>query len=181
MKNRQTLIEELKVHKAYDVKEKAHLERMIEFVESNSDCFERSLLEGHLTASALVVSPDRSHVLLLFHTKLKKWLQPGGHADGDQDLLGVALKECQEETGLINFQPIHDNLFDVDVHPIPERKDVPAHFHYDVRYLLESDPSVPLEGNHESRDLKWIPIDKVSELIDEWSVLRMVEKARLHR
>jgi 8-oxo-dGTP pyrophosphatase MutT (NUDIX family) len=94
---------------------------------------------------------DADKILLIHHRKLNKWLQPGGHCDGDTDTLAVAIKEVEEETGVV-IKPNDQVIIDLDIHRIPERKGIPAHDHYDVRYLLEADSSLPLLQNHETLD-----------------------------
>ena len=109
------------------------IERFIAFVSSNEDCFERALKEGHVTGSAWVVNRDGTRVLLTHHKKLNKWLQLGGHADGDSDVLWVAMREVAEESGIEAVELVGDGIFDVDIHLIPARRDEPEHYHYDVR------------------------------------------------
>ncbi|MDZ7646212.1 MAG: NUDIX hydrolase [Cytophagales bacterium] len=94
-------------------------------------------MPGHITGSAWIVDPSNTQALLVHHAKLNKWVQPGGHADGDENILQVALREAEEETGLKNFKVLSDPPFDVDIHLIPERADFPEHFHFDIRYLLK--------------------------------------------
>jgi 8-oxo-dGTP pyrophosphatase MutT (NUDIX family) len=115
-------------------------------------------------------------VLLTHHRKLGKWLQLGGHADGDPDLLAVALREAREESGLARLRALSPAPFDVDRHWIPERKSEPAHWHYDLRFLIEADPDEPLVVTHESRDLAWIELAQVPALNPEESLQRMVRK-----
>lgn len=150
--------------------------RLAEFVSTYENCFERTLLIGHVTGSAWIVDRDRTHVLLTHHRKLDKWLQLGGHADGDSDVLRVAMREAEEESGLTTLQPVHREIFDVDIHLIPLRKTEPEHFHYDVRYALEADRAEPIRVSDESHDLRWVPVDEVAGLTAEESVLRMVRK-----
>lgn len=150
--------------------------RLSQFVSSYENCFERTLLIGHVTGSAWIVDRDRTHVLLTHHRKLDKWLQLGGHADGDADVLRVAMREAGEESGLASLQPVHRNIFDVDIHLIPARKTEPEHFHYDVRYALEADRAEPIRVSDESHDLRWVPVAEVHRLTEEESVLRMVRK-----
>ncbi|MCX6956055.1 MAG: NUDIX domain-containing protein, partial [Verrucomicrobia bacterium] len=88
----------------------------IRFVEAHEDCLLRSCMPGHLTGSAWIVSPDRTRTLLTHHHKLDKWLQLGGHADGDGDLLAVALREAREESGLVNVRAASTEIFDLDRH-----------------------------------------------------------------
>src|SRR5215510_11521790 len=92
-----------------------------QFVAANPNCFERSLQIGHVTGSAWIVDLDRTHALLTHHRKLNKWLQLGGHADGDPDILRVALREAREESNLDAIRPVSENIFDVDIHVIPAR------------------------------------------------------------
>lgn len=151
-------------------------QRLAAFVGAHEACFERSLQIGHVTGSAWIVDRSRAYTLLTHHGKLDKWLQLGGHADGESNVLNVALREALEESGLTSVRPITDEIFDVDIHPIPARGDEPEHFHYDIRFLLEADRGEPLQISSESKDLQWIAIERVSELTQEESVLRMVRK-----
>lgn len=154
------------------------LERLRCFVAEYPNCFERSLLIGHVTASAWIWDLERRHVLLTHHGKLDKWLQLGGHADGDPDVLRVALREAQEESGLEGIRPVSEEIFDVDVHPIPARGSEPEHFHYDVRFLLEADRSEVLQITSESKALAWVEVERIRELTSEDSILRMLAKAQ---
>lgn len=128
----------------------------IAFVGAHPDCLLRSCAPGHLTGSAWVVSPDRRRTLLTLHRKLGKWLQLGGHADGDPDLLAVAVREAREESGLARLAVAGDGLFDVDRHWIPGRGGEAGHWHHDLRFMLEADPSAPLTVTDESRALSWV-------------------------
>lgn len=149
-----------------------------QFVETEPRCFERGLLSGHVTGSSWIVDRERQHVLLTHHRKLNRWLQLGGHADGDPDIHRVALREAREESGLGELRPVTEGLFDVDVHAIPARGDEPRHLHYDVRVLLEADRGAPLVISEESHDLAWVALEDVARLGADSSVLRMVEKTR---
>lgn len=163
-----------------DAHEIAMTAATIEFVEGNSDCLLRSCVPGHLTGSAWIVSPDRTRALLTHHLKLDKWLQLGGHADGNGDLLTVALQESIEESGLSRVRAVSPEIFDLDRHWIPDRKTDPGHFHYDLRFLIEADPQEPLVISNESKDLVWIELDHVAALNPEESLARMVRKTALH-
>jgi 8-oxo-dGTP pyrophosphatase MutT (NUDIX family) len=151
------------------------------FAESHPDCLLRTCLEGHLTGSAWIVSPDRRKTLLTHHQKLGKWLQLGGHADGDPDLLAVALREAHEESGLTRIFPVGRLLFDVDRHRIPARGAEPEHWHHDLRFMVEADPAEPLVISSESKDLAWVEVDAVTSLNPEESMARMVRKTQALR
>ena len=161
-----------------DPHEAAMTAETLHFVAQYPDCLLRSCGPGHLTGSAWIVSPDRSHVLLTHHHKLEKWLQLGGHADGDGDVLAVALREAREESGLQRVRAVSPEIFDLDRHWIPPRKDEPGHYHFDLRFLLEADPREPLTLSRESKDLAWIDLDRVALLNPEESMARMVRKTR---
>ncbi|HAP36168.1 MAG TPA: NUDIX hydrolase [Bacteroidetes bacterium] len=178
--HRELLFSKLNQYQSFDVHERSMQERILEFIKENINCFERSLLIGHITASALIINKQKTHTLMTHHQKLGKWLQLGGHSDGDPDTLNVALREALEESGLKAIEPISEDIFDVDVHEIPARKNEPAHFHYDIRFLFEADDAEKLIITNESNDLRWIPLDRMEEYTTEESVMRMVRKI-LHR
>lgn len=150
----------------------------IKFVDEHANCFNRSLKEGHVTASAWIVDPNCKQILLVHHKKLGLWLQPGGHCDGDSDVVRVAKKEVQEETGLKDFSILSEEIFDLDIHEIPVWKAVPAHYHYDVRFLIYADREQPITLSDESNDLRWFKFSEISEATSDASVFRMAEKAR---
>ena len=174
--HRNSLLQLLKDHQPLNQQESQFIKETIEFVNQNPDCFERSLLIGHITGSAWIVDKSQQFALLTHHRKLDKWFQTGGHCDGDSDVLNVAMKEAREETGLADIQAISNEIFDIDIHEIPERKGVPTHLHYDVRFLLEADLNEPLIISSESSDLAWVELSKISQLNDSQSIMRMVLK-----
>ena len=161
-----------------DANEAAMTAQIIRFVEEHADCFERSCLPGHLTGSAWVVDPVRERVVLTHHRKLNRWLQLGGHADGETDLLGVALREAREESGLTRLRLLDEKVFDVDAHRIPARGAVPEHWHFDLRFLIEADPAEPLVVSDESHAVAWVPLDEVTWRNSSESMARMVRKTR---
>jgi 8-oxo-dGTP pyrophosphatase MutT (NUDIX family) len=130
---------------------------------------------GHLTGSAWVVDPASGKVLLLHHAKLGRWLQPGGHADGEYDLAAVALREAREESGLSSLALYSDNIFDIDIHSIPARAHEPAHLHFDVRYVIRADSTEAPCINHESHNVAWIEVANIEQLTSDRSVLRMAQ------
>ncbi len=174
--HRQPLLNLLRSHHPADASEQAMTQATINFVEQQPTCFERSLLMGHITGSAWIVSPDRRQTLLIHHRKLDRWLQPGGHADGDADVTAVALREAREETGLFSLRLLNPAIFDVDIHPIPARNDVPEHLHYDIRFLLEADLYEPFGQSGEIKNIRWLSIKEAVNYVADGSIFRIVNK-----
>jgi 8-oxo-dGTP pyrophosphatase MutT (NUDIX family) len=133
-----------------------------EFVASAPDVFLREHAAGHFTGSAWLVSADGERVLLTLHRKLGRWLQLGGHADGDMDLARVALREAEEESGLEGLV-VEGGIFDLDRHLIPVRGSEPAHWHYDVRYVVRATASEDFAISEESLALAWKPIHAIAQ------------------
>ena len=178
--HRQELLLLLNNHSTRFMDEAGFVARARAFVEANADCFDRDHWPAHVTGSAWVVSPDRSRVLMMHHRKLNQWFQPGGHADGDADILRVALRETVEETGLEtrHVKLLHMEVFDVDVHSIAASEHDPRHEHIDIRFLVEIDDSLPVPGNDESHEVLWVRLNEVSVYNNNRSTWRMTEKTR---
>lgn len=173
---RQTLQQQLSQHEPIDKQESDSLMKMRMLVTSSDDIFSRTYYTpGHFTASSWIVSPDGEKALLTHHKKLNRWLQLGGHADGDADLINVCLRESLEESGLANLHLVLAQTFDVDVHTIPACGVEPEHNHYDVRYLLQS-PTWNVTISNESKDLQWFTPQEIMKLTDNHSIKRMVQK-----
>jgi 8-oxo-dGTP pyrophosphatase MutT (NUDIX family) len=178
--HREELLRLLDDHQPASVAEAGNVARARHFVEQHADCFHRELLHGHVTGSAWVVNPARDKVLLMHHRKHKEWFQPGGHADGDNDILRVALRETQEETGIGagDIKLVDGTIFDVDIHTIPPMGAEPRHTHYDIRFLVEIDDHLPVPGNDESHAVLWVPVYAASRFNNNLSTYRMVDKTR---
>lgn len=181
MVSREDLINKITTYQSSFVEERNFCTRFIELL-NHPAAFKRDHLPGHLTGSAWIVDETHSYVLLTHHAKLNRWLQPGGHADGDENILRVALREANEETGLRNLTTVSHSIFDIDIHTIPARHEFPEHEHYDVRILLQASRNEPFRLTDESHELAWIPIDEVDAISrNNPSMIRMVAKTKLLR
>ncbi|OEJ99488.1 NUDIX hydrolase [Roseivirga misakiensis] len=175
---REHFINKLSVYAPEYKEELDFRQRMLALLKA-PDCFLRSSLKAHFTASAWVIDPEFNEALLTHHVKLNRWLQLGGHADGDEDLLNVSKKELSEESGLTSFKPYTTEIFDIDIHTIPERKNVPEHEHFDVRFLFMADKAEEIKFNHESNEVAWVSLSEIPALCNENdSILRMIEKTK---
>lgn len=149
---------------------------IISFIQHHEKCFERSLDIGHITASAWLLNKNKTHVLLMHHAKLNKWVQLGGHCDGNPDVLEVAIKEAQEESGINTIVPLSPTIFDIDIHLIPANSREKEHYHYDVRFLLQVTSNEHIIQNAESKELRWIDNNYNELPTDSPSVARMFKK-----
>jgi 8-oxo-dGTP pyrophosphatase MutT (NUDIX family) len=157
-----------------DADHEAHRARMLDFVDRHPDALDRSCGEGHLTGSAMVVDPSDGRFLLMLHAKLGRWFQPGGHADGDATLPGVAWREATEETGVADLA-VAIPAIDLDIHMVGPPHG--PHLHLDVRYLAVAPPGAVPVGNHESLDLRWVTYDQLPGLGVDGGVLRLARAA----
>ncbi len=157
--------------------ETAMVRRFTDFVASHPDCFERSCVPGHVTGSAWVIDADRSRVLLTHHRKLGRWLQLGGHADGDADVARVALREAHEESGIAGLALGDPRPLDLDAHEIPARAGEPAHVHYDVRYLVIAPRDAVVTASDESLALCWFALGHPLDVDHDESVARLWRKS----
>jgi 8-oxo-dGTP pyrophosphatase MutT (NUDIX family) len=186
--HRRPLLAMLDRYEARYPAERATAARIRALVEAHADCFERTCRPGHVTASAWVVDETSGRVLLVHHRKLGRWLQPGGHCDGQSDVPAAALREAQEETNLprLRLSDAASELtpFDLDVHVIPARYDAAgqliedAHEHHDVRFLTLAEGDLAPQASEESHAVRWFTPEELANITDEESVLRMARKAR---
>jgi 8-oxo-dGTP pyrophosphatase MutT (NUDIX family) len=169
-------------HEPSDEDEADDLARIRAFVSVHEQPFDRAIAQGHLTASAMVLTRGGERVLLLFHHKLRRWLQPGGHAEPGETLgEAIALREALEETGLsdLALHPEAPRPLDVDVHDIPARGDEPAHEHLDLRYLVTADPSAAIRpADGETAKVRWFTWDELPALDLDHGLRRALTKAR---
>ncbi len=174
--HRNHLLQLLQDYAARHPDEQPVVARIRDFVRAHADCFERSCPPGHVTGSAWLVSADGQRVLLTHHRKLERWLQPGGHADGDSRIERVALREAEEESGLPGLSLPEVSIFDVDVHRIPARGPEPAHDHLDIRFVVRAGADERYRVSEESHDLAWVPVAELLAEDVEPSIRRMAEK-----
>ncbi len=147
-------------------------EFVLGWIDAHADALSRSCLEGHLTASALVVDAAGERALLTLHRKLGRWLQLGGHCDGDANLAGAALREAREESGIQGLA-IDAQILDLDCHRIPARADEPEHWHLDARFLVRAPPGAAPKLSAESKALRWFAPRELAEIESDASVRRL--------
>ncbi|NNC87452.1 MAG: NUDIX hydrolase [Akkermansiaceae bacterium] len=151
-------------------------DRMIELLDSEPRCFRRDAFPGHFVGGALVLNADGSRALLHHHRKLDRWLQFGGHCDGEENVLEVARREAREECGIDGLVVASGKPFDLDVHPIPERPGEPWHEHYELRWVLIAPEGARPVCSDESHELRWFTPDEMAALPSDGGTDRMVEK-----
>jgi ADP-ribose pyrophosphatase YjhB (NUDIX family) len=162
-----------------DARETEFKARMLQLLENGAAFSRANYAPGHFTASAFVVAEPEQHLLLIYHGKLQRWLQPGGHIEArDGSAVAAALREVREETGLALPAPEHAALFDLDIHTIPANKTQPEHLHFDVRFLFRTRVSAAAAGS-DALAARWVPIAEVPELESDESVRRALRKLLL--
>jgi 8-oxo-dGTP pyrophosphatase MutT (NUDIX family) len=152
----------LGTYEAVDAEQSRVRAAMSRFAVEHPDALWRTCEDGHFTGSALVVDLATERVLVLFHTKLQKWLQPGGHVDGDANLAAAAWREATEETGIEGLRVVVPAI-DLDIHEVRPPAEEP-HLHLDVRFVVLAPPGATVEGNHESQALRWVAPAELVEL-----------------
>ena len=173
---KQLLIEYSKTNK--DI----HLEKTLQFLEENDNLFGKDNLSGHITGSAWILDETKTKVLLIHHKKLELWLQPGGHYDlKDSSIIETARRETIEETGLKSVVLLSKKLFDLDVHLIPARKRIPAHYHYDFRFLFQANNDVLNPDFNEVNDIKWVGLKDIIDNKNFETLNQMANKIRSYQ
>jgi 8-oxo-dGTP pyrophosphatase MutT (NUDIX family) len=181
---RARLLAALHAHAPLDAEEAAHRDAITAFVQSEPGCFERTTYApGHLTGSAFVVCRRTGKVVLHHHRRLGRWLQMGGHDDGESDPAATALREAREESGLSDLTFLSEGILDLDVHSIPAARGEPPHLHHDVRYALATEvPEEIRRDDAESLALEWFTLEDAARAMGEHGARRALSRiARLLR
>lgn len=168
----------LEQYTAADGREEGFRQEMLRLTQTPAPMCRLQMSPGHFTASAFVLSPCMKSILLIFHEKLRMWLQPGGHVEpGDLHLVASAKRELEEETGVVNPRSFHDsaNIFAIDIHEIPIHKSQPAHRHFDIRYLFVAE-TLAMQAASDALDARWVPRNQVENIQTDQSVLSTLEK-----
>ena len=159
-----SLKEQIEKYNPYNEQEEKDKEQMLKFINDYNDVLTRNNILGHFSASAFIVNKERTKMVVVYHIINDGWIYPGGHADGEEDLLSVAVREVEEETGL-KVKVLDNDIYSIQTAPvkghIKHGKYVSAHLHLDVLYIMEADDSIPLVYREdESKGVKWISFDE---------------------
>ena len=176
MSRHERLLAELRTYAGADAAEERNRAAMVELL-TKPDAFSRAhFIPGHFTASCYIVDAE-GRLLLHHHKRLDRWLQMGGHVEGDESPNVAALREGREESGLPDLVQMTDGIFDLDIHPIPAAKGEPDHAHFDVRYLARTaSPEAAIADREESNDLAWVTLDRAAELMGSPESVRVLRK-----
>ena len=162
-----TIKEQIQNYTPFDEQEETDKAYFLKFIDTFDDVLTRNNIFGHLTSSAFVINKEKTKMLVVYHNIFDGWIYPGGHADGEEDLLSVAIREVNEETGL-KTKVLDQNIFAIQVNPvlshIKNKKFISAHTHLDVIYLLQADENTPLIYKEaESKGVKWIELKEATD------------------
>jgi 8-oxo-dGTP pyrophosphatase MutT (NUDIX family) len=176
------ILKEIEQYKAYNLQEEKDKEIFIKFINTFDNYLNRENEYGHICSSAFVLNKERTKIVMIYHNIYKSWGWMGGHADGEKDLLKVAIQEAKEESGLENINIVSKEILTLDTISVighyKRGKYIPAHIHYTVAYLLEADENEKIRiKEDENSDIKWVPIDKVVELSVEPDLQYAYDKA----
>ena len=176
------IYEQIKAYRPWNEQERQDQAVILAFLERNPDAFYRSNLLAHMTASAWVVNPQRSKALMVYHRLYDSWSWAGGHADGEEDLLAVALREVREETGVQRLRPVTENIYSLEVLTVDGHEKhgqyVPSHLHLNLTYLLEAEEDQPLRVcEAENSGVAWFSLtDALAASTEPWFVERIYKK-----
>ena len=162
---RKNIISQLKEYEAWNEQEEKDVQEIVRRLESGEELYYRDNNSAHITVSAWVTNQEKDKILMAYHKIYDSWAWLGGHADGDHDLLAVALKEVKEESGLESVRPLSNNIFSVEIATVDGHmkngKYVSSHLHLNVTYLLEANPNDPIHNKpDENLDVRWFELDQ---------------------
>jgi len=166
------LKEQIENYKPYNEQEEKDKETMLKYINTFDDVLTRNNEFGHFTASSWAVNKERTKVLMIYHNIYKSWAWTGGHADGESDLLNVAIRELKEETGVKNVKVLKDDIFSLEMicvnGHIKKGKYVSSHVHLNLTYLLEVDENEVLKVKEdENSGVRWISIEDIEKTCTE--------------
>ncbi len=173
-KSLEKLLAEYEPEASEEIESKAKILKFLQTHQQNA--FNRENEIGHITASGFLLNKNATKALLTHHAKLDEWIQLGGHCDGNANVLEVAIKELIEESGINSIEPISKKIFDIDIHQIPKWQNIPAHLHFDIRFLFKVTSNEQIKKNHESKELKWFKNKPNLLPTRSESILRMFRK-----
>ena len=167
------LKELIEKYEPVDEQEEADKKTILKFMENSSDYLTRENTVAHFSASNWIVNKERTKVLMIFHNIYNSWAWTGGHADGDEDLLHVARKEAEEESGLKNLKLLSDGIASIEILTVnghvKRGKYVSSHLHFNCTFIFEADENEPIRMKEdENKGVEWIPVEEVLEKVTEW-------------
>ena len=176
------IYEQIKNYRPWNEQERQDQAVILAFLDKDPDAFYRTNLLAHMTASAWVVNPQRSKTLMVYHRLYDSWSWTGGHADGEEDLLAVALREVREETGVQRLRPVTEEIYSLEVLTVDGHEKhgryVPSHLHLNVTYLLEAEEEQPLRiCEAENTGVAWFSLaDALAASTEPWFIERIYKK-----
>lgn len=176
------LLNQLEQYRPFNEQEARDREELLRRIRSGGELYTRDNAAAHFTASAWVVSPNRDQVLMAYHNLYDSWAWLGGHADGERDLLSVAMREVREESGLVQLRPVSRDIYSLEILTVNGHEKhgryVSSHLHLNLTYLLEADPAAPLRCKpDENSRVGWFSLEEAIKASSEpWFRQRIYSK-----